>query len=88
MHQPDQNKPEPAPSAEQTAPAPGHEKSALTPPPLAQDPSLAAVYPLRNRIARQLWAIVYVLFYRPSPRPMHAWRQFLLELFGAKMGPK
>jgi putative colanic acid biosynthesis acetyltransferase WcaF len=30
---------------------------------------------------------VYVLLYRISPRPMHAWRAMLLRLFGAKMGP-
>jgi putative colanic acid biosynthesis acetyltransferase WcaF len=52
------------------------------------DPSLLPSYSLANRAARQLWGIVYVLFYRSSPRPMHAWRQFLLQLFGAKMGPK
>jgi putative colanic acid biosynthesis acetyltransferase WcaF len=83
-----QDQPDPAPAARQATPAASQTKSALGPPPLAEDPSLAAAYPLRNRIARQLWAIVYVLLYRPSPRPMHAWRQFLLQLFGAKMGPK
>ncbi len=52
----------------------------------SEDPSLKAAFPLRNRIARQLWAIVYVLLYRPSPRPMHAWRAMLLRLFGATLG--
>ncbi|HEY0785771.1 MAG TPA: putative colanic acid biosynthesis acetyltransferase [Acidobacteriaceae bacterium] len=52
------------------------------------DPSLLPSYSLRNRAARQLWGLVYVLLYRPSLRPMHAWRQFLLTLFGAKMGAK
>ncbi len=26
------------------------------------------------------------LLFRPSPRPMHAWRAFLLRCFGAKIG--
>jgi len=35
---------------------------------------------------RLLWQMVYVLLYRTSPRPMHAWRSMLLRLFGAKLG--
>jgi len=54
----------------------------------AIDPSLLPSYSFANRAARQLWGIAYLLFYRTSPRPMHAWRQFLLQLFGAKMGAK
>lgn len=27
-----------------------------------------------------------MLLFRPSPRPLHAWRSFLLRLFGAKIG--
>ena len=34
-----------------------------------------------------VWQVVYLLLYRTSPRPMHAWRAMLLRLFGAKMGP-
>jgi putative colanic acid biosynthesis acetyltransferase WcaF len=40
-----------------------------------------------NRLARLLWQFVYLLLYRTSPRPIHAWRTMLLRLFGAKMGP-
>jgi putative colanic acid biosynthesis acetyltransferase WcaF len=29
---------------------------------------------------------VWLLLYRPSPRPFHAWRSFLLRSFGAKLG--
>ena len=54
----------------------------------AVDPSLLPSFSMKNRVARQLWGIVYLLFYRPSPRPMHAWRAFLLRLFGAKLGDK
>jgi putative colanic acid biosynthesis acetyltransferase WcaF len=34
-----------------------------------------------------LWQIVYVLLFRSSPRPLHAWRASLLRLFGARLGP-
>jgi putative colanic acid biosynthesis acetyltransferase WcaF len=54
----------------------------------SNDPTLQPAFSMWNRVARQLWNICYALFYRLSPRPMHAWRQMLLQLFGAKMGPK
>jgi putative colanic acid biosynthesis acetyltransferase WcaF len=40
-----------------------------------------------HRLARLAWQIVFVLLYRTSPRPVFAWRAFLLRLFGAKIGP-
>lgn len=40
---------------------------------------------LANRLARLAWQIVYVLLFRPSPRPFHAWRCFLLRVFGAEL---
>lgn len=40
---------------------------------------------LGNKLARVLWHVVYLLLYRPSPRPLHGWRCFLLRLFGAKV---
>ena len=52
------------------------------------DPTLRPAYSLRNRLARLLWGVTYALLYRPSPRPLHAWRAFLLRLFGARLGPK
>jgi putative colanic acid biosynthesis acetyltransferase WcaF len=51
------------------------------------DPYLAASFPLSNRLMRLVWGIVYALLFRPSPRPAHAWRSFLLRCFGARMGP-
>lgn len=39
-----------------------------------------------NTVKRAVWNIVYILMVRPTPRPMHAWRCFLLRLFGAKIG--
>ncbi|MCW4153904.1 hypothetical protein OM427_30875 [Halomonas sp. 18H] len=40
----------------------------------------------RNKLARLVWYLVWVLLYRPTPRPLHAWRCFLLKSFGAKLG--
>lgn len=53
----------------------------------ATDPYQRATYSLSDRFSRFTWAIVYTLLFRPSPRPFHAWRCFLLRLFGAKLGP-
>lgn len=39
-----------------------------------------------NKLARALWNVVWLLLYRPTPRPLHAWRRWLLRLFGAKVG--
>lgn len=52
----------------------------------AGDPYLRASTTLANRAARALWQIAYVLLFRPSPRPLHAWRAALLRLFGAQLG--
>jgi len=41
----------------------------------------------RNRVGRVLWSMMWVLLFRPSPRPFHAWRRLLLRLFGATIGP-
>jgi putative colanic acid biosynthesis acetyltransferase WcaF len=51
--------------------------------PLAPHPKILTV---RNRWARVLWGFVWAVLYRPSPRPLHAWRRVLLRLFGAKVG--
>ena len=41
---------------------------------------------LGHRMWRGLWGVVWLLAFRPTPRPFHAWRRFLLRLFGAKVG--
>ena len=51
------------------------------------DPYLAPSFTVGNRLMRLAWGMAYRLLFRPSPRPMHAWRSFLLRCFGAKMGP-
>jgi putative colanic acid biosynthesis acetyltransferase WcaF len=53
----------------------------------AEDPYLRPAFPLRDRLARQLWNICWLLLYRTSPRPLHSWRALLLRAFGAEMGP-
>ncbi len=53
-----------------------------------EDPYLRPAFSFRDRLARQLWNICWLLLYRTSPRPLHSWRALLLRLFGAKMGPK
>ncbi len=41
---------------------------------------------LSSKLGRGLWGVVWLLLYRPSPRPMHGWRRFLLRCFGARIG--
>jgi putative colanic acid biosynthesis acetyltransferase WcaF len=50
------------------------------------DPYTQPSFSLKNWLARQVWNIVYMLFFRTSPRPLHTWRSFLLRCFGAKIG--
>lgn len=52
------------------------------------DPYSRPAFSLRNRLARAFWGAVWLLLFRPSPRPLHAWRSFLLRCFGAKLGPR
>jgi putative colanic acid biosynthesis acetyltransferase WcaF len=53
----------------------------------ADNPYHRASFAVSHRVTRLLWQIVYLFLYRPSPRPLHAWRSTLLRVFGAKMGP-
>lgn len=54
--------------------------------PARNDPYTSPQYSFGNRVRRQLWSAVWILFYRPSPRVAHAWRACLLRCFGAKLG--
>jgi putative colanic acid biosynthesis acetyltransferase WcaF len=38
-----------------------------------------------QRVLRLLWSIVWTVFYRTSPTPLHWWRRALLRLFGASI---
>ncbi len=53
----------------------------------ADDPYLQPQTSLANKLGRVLWGLVCTLLFRPSPRPLHAWRAFLLRCFGARLGP-
>jgi len=39
-----------------------------------------------NMAARVIWGLVWHVVFRPSPRPFHWWRVFLLKAFGARIG--
>jgi putative colanic acid biosynthesis acetyltransferase WcaF len=40
-----------------------------------------------NKLARVAWEIVWLVLFRPSPRPLLGWRRFLLLLFRARVAP-
>lgn len=52
----------------------------------ASRPFTHSSHSLRNRVGRILWSLVWAVLFRPSPRVFHAWRRFLLNLFGARVG--
>jgi putative colanic acid biosynthesis acetyltransferase WcaF len=52
------------------------------------DPTLRPAFSVWNRLARAGWGLCWALLYRTSPRPFHAWRALLLQLFGATLGPQ
>lgn len=49
------------------------------------DTYTGASFSLSNRLGRVVWNVVYLIFFRYSPRPLHTWRSFLLRLFGANV---
>lgn len=51
-----------------------------------QNTYTGASFSYGNRLRRLLWNMIYILFFRFSPRPFHIWRSFLLRLFGASIG--
>lgn len=53
----------------------------------APDAYTRPAFSLQNRLRRLVWNICWLLFYRLSPRPFHAWRATLLRAFGATLGP-
>jgi putative colanic acid biosynthesis acetyltransferase WcaF len=50
------------------------------------DPYQVPAFTASNRLIRFVWGIVYACLFRPSPRPFHPWRSFLLRCFGARLG--
>jgi putative colanic acid biosynthesis acetyltransferase WcaF len=51
------------------------------------DPYVRPAFSFSNRARRALWNTVWLLLFRPTPRPLHAWRAGLLRIFGARLGP-
>jgi len=50
------------------------------------DPFVRPYFPFSDRFKRAVWNLAWLLLFRPSPRPFHAWRSLLLRAFGAKVG--
>lgn len=42
--------------------------------------------PISNKLARMLWGVAWILLFRITPRPFHAWRCLVLGVFGARIG--
>jgi putative colanic acid biosynthesis acetyltransferase WcaF len=53
-----------------------------------QDAYARPAFSFGNRARRLLWNITWLILFRLSPRPFHAWRAMLLRLFGATLGPE
>lgn len=51
-----------------------------------QDTFTGPSFSLRNRLGRVVWGLTCTLLFRPTPRPLHSWRSFVLRCFGAKVG--
>lgn len=49
-------------------------------------PLVGPSFSVRNRVARSLWQVIYVLLFKFSLRTSHQWRVLILRLFGAKIG--
>lgn len=56
-------------------------------PSLAAAPEQSSPHSITNRVARLAWGVTYVILFRPSPKPLHRWRNLILRLFGAKLHP-
>ena len=50
------------------------------------NPFEGASFSRRNRLARVMWKVVWLLLFLPSPPPAHSWRCWLLRRFGAQVG--
>ena len=56
------------------------------PPETHADAYTRPAFSIGNRFRRLVWNLCWLLLYRISPRPFHAWRAMLLRLFGATLG--
>lgn len=48
--------------------------------------NIPSSHPLPQRLGRLLWGVVWLLLFRPSPKPCYAWRRWLIRRFGARIG--
>lgn len=53
-----------------------------------RDTFLLPTYPLRQRVLRAFWSLVWRFLFRTSPRPAFAWRRMLLRAFGADIAER
>jgi putative colanic acid biosynthesis acetyltransferase WcaF len=53
---------------------------------MKQDAHTGPSFTLSNRLARVVWGFACLLTFRWTPRPLHAWRAFILRCFGARLG--
>lgn len=51
-----------------------------------RDRALPSSHSKYNKMLRVLWGLVYIFFFRPSPRFLYIWRRIILRLFGASVG--
>ncbi len=49
---------------------------------------MTSPFPLKHQLARALWQASWLVLCRWTPRPMHAWRAFVLRAWGAKVGAR
>lgn len=47
---------------------------------------MSKYYTRKEIILRIIWNVVYPLFFRYSPRLWYSWRNYILRIFGAKIG--
>jgi putative colanic acid biosynthesis acetyltransferase WcaF len=52
---------------------------------LGQKDRYSSPWSIRNRLRQALWLVVSALLFRPTPKQLNRWRNFLLRLFGAKI---
>lgn len=50
------------------------------------NPYVSSSFSTKNRLYRLAWHVVWFFLFRPTPRAMHVWRNFLLKIFGAQLG--
>jgi putative colanic acid biosynthesis acetyltransferase WcaF len=55
---------------------------------LSQESAYTSPWPLRTRLRVALWAVVWRILFRPTPKFFNRWRLFLLRLFGGQISGK